>query len=91
MSVKEPKTSAGKVKAGSHGGDVAREHAALAAEIDAHNYRYYVLDDPSVTDAEFDVLLRKLRALEEAHPELRTPHSPTQRVGGTPRTSVAKV
>jgi DNA ligase (NAD+) len=67
------------------------EHEALVSEIDAHNYRYYVLDDPSVTDAAFDALMKKLRALEDAHPELRTSHSPTQRVGGTARTTVAKV
>ncbi len=67
------------------------QHAALVSEIDAHNYRYYVLDDPSVTDAAFDALMKKLRALEEEHPELRTAHSPTQRVGGTARTTVAKV
>lgn len=71
--------------------ELAAQHAALVSEIDAHNYRYYVLDDPSVTDAEFDALLKKLRALEDQHPELRTPHSPTQRVGGTARTAVAKV
>ena len=69
----------------------ASQHAALVSEIDAHNYRYYVLDDPSVTDAAFDALMKKLRALEEAHPELCTSHSPTQRVGGTTRTAVAKV
>ena len=60
----------------------AQRHAELVREIDAHNYRYYVLDDPIATDAEFDRLLRELRALEEAHPALRTPDSPSQRVGG---------
>jgi DNA ligase (NAD+) len=69
----------------------ARRHAELVKEIEAANYRYYVLDDPSLTDAEFDVLLRELRALEEKHPELVTPSSPTQRVGGQPRATVAKV
>ena len=68
-----------------------RRHAELVREIDAHNYRYYVLDDPSVTDAEFDALLRELRALEEAHPELVTPGSPTQRVSGEPRAGATKV
>src|SRR5579872_528700 len=53
----------------------------LRARIDEANYRYYILDDPSITDAEFDVLLRELADLETAHPALRTPDSPTQRVG----------
>ena len=50
----------------------AERHAQLVREIDAHNYRYYVLDDPIVSDAEFDALLRELRALEAEHPELVT-------------------
>ncbi|MCO6059609.1 NAD-dependent DNA ligase LigA [Pseudomonas sp. MOB-449] len=54
----------------------------LRAELDAHNYRYYVLDEPSVPDAEYDRLFRELQALEAAYPELVTPESPTQRVGG---------
>jgi DNA ligase (NAD+) len=70
---------------------VAERHAALVREIDAHNYRYYVLDDASVTDAEFDVLLRELRAIEADHPELVTPASPTQRVAGEARVNVTKV
>ena len=49
-----------------------------------HDYRYYVLDDPEIPDAEYDRLLRELQALEAAHPELITPDSPTQRVGGHP-------
>ncbi|MET0741388.1 MAG: NAD-dependent DNA ligase LigA, partial [Candidatus Nanopelagicales bacterium] len=57
--------------------------AALATEIDDHQYRYYILDRPTASDAEYDVLLRELMALEERYPELRTPESPTQRVGGT--------
>ncbi len=69
----------------------AQRHAGLVREIDAHNYRYYVLDDPIATDAEFDRLLRELRALEEAHPALQTPDSPSQRVGGEPRTQVVQV
>ncbi len=69
----------------------ARRHAELVREIDAHNYRYYVLDDPIVSDADFDRLLRETRALEEAHPELTTPDSPTMRVGGEARTSVVQV
>jgi DNA ligase (NAD+) len=69
----------------------AEHHAQLVREIDAHNYRYYVLDDPLVSDADFDRLLRELRALEEKHPELVTPDSPTQRVGGEARTSIVQV
>ena len=53
----------------------------LRAQIEEANYRYYVLDDPAITDAEFDALLRELVELEEKHPDLRTADSPTQRVG----------
>jgi DNA ligase (NAD+) len=69
----------------------AQRHASLVREIDAHNYRYYVLDDPSVPDADFDALLRELRAIEAEHPELATPNSPTRRVAGEPRAGVTKV
>lgn len=54
---------------------------SLRDQIEEANYRYYVLDEPQITDAEFDALLRELIELEEKHPELRTPDSPTQRVG----------
>ncbi|WP_313313617.1 NAD-dependent DNA ligase LigA [Stutzerimonas nitrititolerans] len=60
----------------------AERIAELRSEIDAHNYRYYVLDEPSVPDAEYDRLFKELRALEAENPELVTPESPTQRVGG---------
>lgn len=56
----------------------------LRREIEEHNYRYFVLDAPTIPDAEYDRLMQRLRALEEAHPELVTPDSPTQRVGATP-------
>lgn len=69
----------------------AARHVELVKEIDAHNYRYFVLDDPIVTDADFDRLLRELRALEAEHPDLATADSPTQRVGGQARTSAAQV
>ncbi len=62
----------------------AKEVERLRREIEQHNYRYYVLDDPLVSDAEFDALFRRLQHLEEEHPELRTPDSPTQRVGAAP-------
>jgi DNA ligase (NAD+) len=56
----------------------------LRGELHHHSYRYYVLDDPEITDAEYDRLFRELQALEQAYPELQTPDSPTQRVGSTP-------
>jgi DNA ligase (NAD+) len=59
--------------------------------IDAHNYRYYVLDDPEISDAEFDQLMRELQDLEGEFPELITPDSPTQRVGGQPTDLFAPV
>ena len=63
--------------------DAARErHARLATEVADHQFRYYVLDAPVVSDGQFDALWRELVALEEEHPELRTPDSPTQKVGG---------
>lgn len=63
---------------------------ALRTELEGHEYKYYVLDQPEITDAEFDRLLRELRDLEVAHPELQDLHSPTQRVGGTPREGFIK-
>lgn len=61
---------------------VALEIADLRAELEEHNYRYYVLDEPSIEDSQFDQLLRRLIDLERAYPMLITPESPTQRVGG---------
>ena len=58
--------------------------AELAGEIEGHNHLYHVLDDPEVSDAEYDALMRELLELEERHPELRSPDSPTQRVGAPP-------
>nr|WP_174530839.1 NAD-dependent DNA ligase LigA [Micromonospora maritima] len=70
--------------AGAEPTPAARErHATLSQELTEHQYRYYVLDAPTVTDAEFDRQLRELEALEAEYPALRTPDSPTQRVGGT--------
>src|SRR6202140_4071298 len=60
-------------------------------EIRRHEYRYYVLDDPEISDAEFDRLMNELKRLEAAHPELIMPDSPTQRVGGKPREGFVKV
>ncbi|AKS35062.1 NAD-dependent DNA ligase LigA [Mycolicibacterium goodii] len=62
--------------------DERRRWQELADEVREHQFRYYVRDAPIISDAEFDKLLRELQALEEAHPELRTPDSPTQLVGG---------
>jgi len=56
----------------------------LRSQINYHNYRYYVLDSPEISDAEYDGLMRELKKLEEEHPELITPDSPTQRVGAAP-------
>src|SRR6476659_10536465 len=58
--------------------------AQLREEIREHEYRYYVLDQPVISDYEFDQLMRELQALEQEHPELITSDSPTQRVGGQP-------
>ena len=63
----------------------------LREQIDYHNYRYYVLDDPQIPDAEYDRLLRELQALEAKHPELITPDSPTQRVGAQPLAAFGEV
>lgn len=56
----------------------------LRSQIAYHEHRYFVLDQPEISDAEFDALVKELRALETKHPELITPDSPTQRVGGAP-------
>jgi DNA ligase (NAD+) len=66
-------------------------HEQLVRELEAHNYRYYVLDDPVASDAEYDRIMRELRALEEAEPGLATEDSPTRRVGGQARATVAQV
>ena len=63
----------------------------LRTQLNEHNHRYYVLDDPSVSDAEYDGLFRELQALEVAHPELLTADSPTQRVGGAALKAFAEV
>ena len=63
----------------------------LRAELDLHNYRYHVLDEPSIPDAEYDRLFRELKSLEAEHPELVTPDSPTQRVGNAALTAFTQV
>ncbi len=64
--------------------DVRKRVDELRRQLDYHGHRYYVLDEPEISDTDYDVLLNELRDLEAEHPELRTPDSPTQRVGGQP-------
>lgn len=70
---------------------VEKRIAELRQALEEHNYRYYVLDDPKVADAEYDRLFEALRKLESEHPELLTSDSPTQRVGGAPRPGFEEV
>lgn len=70
---------------------IRARHAALSRELERHNHAYYVLDTPTVSDAEYDRLFRELLALEAEHPDLVTPSSPSQRVGAAPREGFAKV
>jgi DNA ligase (NAD+) len=63
--------------------EVRERHAALAEDLRNHQFRYYVLDSPIISDGQFDELLGELQQIEDAHPALVTPDSPTQRVGGT--------
>jgi DNA ligase (NAD+) len=71
--------------------DVAARAAELRAQLHHHGHQYYVLDAPTIPDAEYDRLFKELQALEAAHPELLTPDSPTQRVGGKPLDSFTSV
>ena len=66
-------------------------HAELSVELTEHNHRYHVLDAPLVSDAEYDALMRELRELEDRYPELRTPDSPSQKVGGAVSTEFTAV
>lgn len=70
---------------------VDQQIQALREELRRHEHLYYVLDAPEITDAQYDALMNRLRALEAEHPELVTPDSPTQRVGGKPKEGFAKV
>src|SRR5260370_1933889 len=69
---------------------IQKKLEALREKIRHHEYRYYVLDDPEMSDADFDKLMNELKRLEAKHPELITPDSPTQRVGGKPREGFVK-
>ncbi|MGI8693046.1 MAG: NAD-dependent DNA ligase LigA [Geodermatophilaceae bacterium] len=71
--------------------DIRAQHVELSRELDEHSFRYHVTDGPTISDAEYDVLLRSLHAIEDAHPSLVTPDSPTQRVGGGFATTFAPV
>src|SRR4051794_7080652 len=67
-----------------------QEAEKLREELRLHEHQYYVLDDPRISDADYDALMRKLQSLEQQHPELLVPDSPTQRVGGKPREGFIK-
>jgi DNA ligase (NAD+) len=71
--------------------NVAERHAVLSRELDDHAYRYYVLDSPIVSDAEYDASMRELMSIEESYPQLRTPNSPTQKVAGSYSTQFTPV
>ena len=71
--------------------DILARVTALRREIERHNHAYYVLDAPTIPDAEYDRLFHELQAIEAEHPELVTPDSPTQRVGGKPLDTLPKV
>jgi DNA ligase (NAD+) len=71
--------------------NILRRMTELSQQLAEHNYRYYILDDPTIPDAEYDRLFRELRALEQQHPELILPDSPTQRVGATPTIKFTEV
>src|ERR1700683_3512031 len=73
------------------GKTVEGEIEALRDTLRRHEHLYYVLDQPEISDAEYDVLMRRLQSLEAQHPESVTPDSPTQRVGGKPREGFVKV
>src|ERR1700680_1966446 len=70
---------------------VEQEIDALRDTLRRHEHLYYVLDQPEISDAEYDVMIRRLQELEARHPELVTADSPTQRVGGKPREGFVKV
>jgi DNA ligase (NAD+) len=76
------KTAGGTTKA-AHQTDDLHRHAELAEKVDRHRFDYFVRDAPTVSDGDYDAMMRELEAIEARHPELRTPDSPTQTVGGT--------
>lgn len=70
---------------------VVKEVEQIRRELDEHNYRYYVLDDPALSDSDYDTMLRSLEALEAQYPQIADPQSPTQRVGARPDTAFAPI
>src|SRR5258705_3163956 len=82
VSPKKPETALAEQAKEAPDADLRRRWQELADEVREHRFRYYVRDAPIISDADFDKLLRELQALEDEHPELRTPDSPTQLVGG---------
>ena len=70
---------------------ITQRVAELRQELNHHNHRYYVLDDPEISDYDYDRLLQELRGIEEEHPELVTPDSPTHRIGGNPAEGFVQV
>ncbi len=87
----QPDSSVSVPPSGLESTSAQRRIAELRDKINYHAYRYHTLDDPIISDAEYDQLMRELRALEETHPELITPDSPTQRVGAPPLAQFEKV
>src|SRR5690625_338319 len=71
--------------------ETVAEVQRLRGELQRHNYRYYVLDDPEIPDADYDRMMQRLQELEKQHPQLITADSPTQRVGATPLSAFASV
>src|SRR5215216_6162788 len=71
--------------------EAKERHRQLSEEVDDARWRYYILDDPTLADADFDRRLRELEGIEEQFPELRTPDSPTQKVGGAVSTDFTAV
>ena len=71
--------------------DAKKQAESLRRTIEKHNHNYYDLDSPTIEDDEYDALMRELRGIEEKYPELLTPDSPTQRVGGTVMNTFEKV
>ena len=70
---------------------IASRIADLRTKLNDHNFRYYILDDPVISDSQYDELLRELQSLEEAHPKLITPDSPSQRVGASPLSAFGSI
>ena len=71
--------------------EAREEHQELSEQVEEARWRYFVLDDPALSDADYDVRLRRIQELEEQFPELRTPDSPTQKVGGAVSTEFTAV